>query len=100
MIDQTCQHRREIAFIFFRMAFECIINLSFLLKNYSPELIISYKSYSLKHEKKQMNRINENIRQRNGEVLPIEERMLNSISRAFSVSGVKPEDVKAKELRN
>ena len=100
MLDQTCQHRREIAFMFARMAFECIINASFILKNYSPELILSYKSYSLKHEKKLMKRINENIKQRGGEVLPIEDRMLKSINRSFRVSGVQPEQIKVRELRN
>ena len=44
--DQTCQRRREIAFLLARIAFECIVNLSFLLKNYSPDLLLSYKSYS------------------------------------------------------
>jgi hypothetical protein len=100
ILDQTCQHRREIAFMFARMAFECIINMSFILKNYSPELVLSYKSYSLKHEKKLMNRINENIKQRGGEVLPIEDRMLKSINHSFRVSGVEPEQIKAKELRD
>jgi len=82
------------------MAFECIINTSFILKNYSPELVLSYKSYSLKHEKKLMNRINENIKHRGGEVLPIEERMLKSINHSFRVSRVEPEQIKAKELRD
>jgi len=100
MLDQTCQHRREISFSLARMAFECIINLSFLLKNYSPELILSYKSYSLKHEKKLMDRINNNIEHRNDEILPIEERMLKSINRSFRTSGVDPKYIKAKELRN
>lgn len=100
LLDQTCQHRREIAFMFARMAFECIINASFILKNYSPELVLSYKSYSLKHEKKLMNRINDNIKQRKGEVLPIEDRMLNSINHSFRVSGVEPKQIKARELRN
>jgi hypothetical protein len=100
MLDQTCQHRREITFMFARMAFECIINASYILKNYSPELVLSYKSYSLKHEKKLMNRINENIKQRNGKVLPIEDRMLKSINRSFRASGVEPEQIKARELRN
>ena len=100
MLDQTCQKRRETSFMFSRMAFECIINLSFLLKNYSPDLLVSYKSYSLKHEKKLINVINENIKLRNGEVLPIEKRMLKSISSAFRVSKIKPEDIQPKELRN
>jgi hypothetical protein len=100
MLDQTCQRRRETSFIIARIAFECIVNLSFLLKNYSPDLLLSYKSYSLKHEKKLMDKIKENISKRNDKTLPIEERMLKSINRAFAASGVNPEDIKTKELRN
>jgi len=90
MLDQTCQRRRETSFIFSRMAFECIINLRFLLKNYSEDLLLSYKSYSLKHEKKLMNKILDNIQNRNGETLPIETRMIDSILRSFKASGVQP----------
>lgn len=100
ILDQTCQHRREISFMFARMAFECIINLAFIIKNYSPELLVSYKSYSLKHEKKLMTKINENIALRDGEVLPIETRMINSIFNTFKASGLMPEDINPKELRN
>lgn len=100
MLDQTCQRRRETSVILARIAFECIVNLSFLLKNYSPDLLLSYKSYSLKHEKKLMDKINENISERNEATLPIEERMLRSINRAFKSSGVNPEDIKTNEIRN
>jgi hypothetical protein len=100
MLDQTCQHRREISFMLARMAFECIVNLSFLLKNYHPELLSSYMKYSLKHEKKLMRTINDNIKNRDGEKHPIEERMLKSIESTFEISGIKPEDINAKELRN
>ncbi len=57
MLDQTSQNRREISSILARIVFECIVNLSFLLKNYSSDLLLSYKSYSLKHEKKCMDEI-------------------------------------------
>ena len=100
MLDQTCQRRREISFILGRIAFECIINLSFLLKNYSSDLLLSYKSYSLQHEKKLLDKIKENISKRNDKTLPIEERMLRSINRAFTASGVNPEDISTNELRN
>lgn len=100
MLDQTCQMRREISFVFARLAFECIINLRFLLKNYGQDVLLTFKSYSLKHEKKLMNKIEENIKNRNGDILPIENRMIDSISRSFKVSGVKPEDIKPKELKN
>lgn len=100
MLDQTCQHRREISFMLARMAFECIVNLSFLLKNYSPDLLSSYMKYSLKHEKKLMKTITDNIENRGGAKLPIEERMLKSIESTFEISGINPEDINARELRN
>ena len=68
ILDQTCQHRIEISSMFARLAFECIINLSFLLKNYSPDMLVSYKQYSLKHEKKLMNKINENTERKWGKM--------------------------------
>ena len=32
LLDQICQHRREITFIIARLAFECIVNIRFLIK--------------------------------------------------------------------
>jgi hypothetical protein len=43
MLDQTCQRRREISFILARLAFECIINLRFLIKNSSEEMFRAYR---------------------------------------------------------
>jgi hypothetical protein len=37
-LDQTCQRRRETSFIFGRLAFECIVNMMFLIKNDRPEI--------------------------------------------------------------
>ena len=47
-----------------------------------------------------MDKIKENISERNGETLPIKERMLRSITREFTASGVNPEDIITNELRN
>lgn len=100
LLDQTCQHRREVSSMLARMAFECVVNITFILKNYSPDLLLSFKSYSLKHEKRLMDRINKNIEERDGKVLPIEQRMLNSIKRSFKTSGVNPGDIKTSKIRN
>lgn len=82
LLDQTCQRRRETTFIFSRLAFETIVNITYLIRCASPELFDSYVRYSLRHEKKLHDLIHENIKARGGEELPIERRMLNSIERA------------------
>jgi hypothetical protein len=100
LLDQTCKRRRETTFVFGRLAFECIINLKFLIKNASPELFKSYIQYSLKHEKKLRSEILKNIEERGGEVLDIEQRMLNSINKAFRTSETTPDEVTPSELKN
>jgi hypothetical protein len=88
LLDQTCQHRRETTFIFARLAFECIVNTIFLIKHDRPEIVASYIEYSLRHEKRLRDRLRANIAARDGEVLPIEQRMLRSIKAAVENSGV------------
>lgn len=88
LLDQVCKHRREICEILLRLCFENVVNIRFLLKNYSPEIINSYISFSLRHEKKLYDEINENIKNRSGKIIPIEERMLKSIDLSFQDSGI------------
>lgn len=88
LLDQTCQRRRETTFIFARLAFECIVNTMFLIKNDRPEVVASYIEYSLRHEKRLRDRIRANIAARGGVILPIEGRMLRSIDSAAKSSGV------------
>lgn len=88
LLDQTCQHRRETSFVFARLAFECIVNAIFLIKNDRPEIVRSYIEYSMRHEKRLRDRIRGNIMARSGQALPIEKRMLTSIDRAARNSGV------------
>lgn len=98
LLDQTCKHRRETSFVFARLAFECIVNVRYLISNASSELFHSYRSYSLQHERRLLTRIRENIDSRNGEQLPIERRMIASIERSFRVSGIEIDgNVEAKE---
>lgn len=97
LLDQTCQHRRETSVVFGRMAFECVINLKFLLKNASDELFESYVHYSLKHEKKLRDTILKNIETRGGETLQIEKRMLRSIDKSFLKSEATPEKINTQQ---
>jgi Family of unknown function (DUF5677) len=88
LLDQTCQHRRETTFIFARLAFECIVNTSFLIKNDRPEVVTSYIEYSMRHEKRLRDRIRANIAARGGAPMHIEERMLRSIESSAKTSGI------------
>src|SRR5262245_4864704 len=93
LLDQTCQHRRETTFVLGRLAYECMINVLYLVEHGTEELFQAYVVDALRHERKLQDRITTNIAHRSGIVLPIEERMLRSIDKTFSVSGLKPEDV-------
>jgi phage gpG-like protein len=100
MSDQTCQRRREISFILARLAFECIINLRFLIKNSSEEMFRAYRAYSLKSEKKLKDLTEKRINKRGGKTLAIEERILNSIAKSFDASGISPDEVIPAKLKN
>jgi hypothetical protein len=94
LLDQICQHRREITFIVARLAFECIVNLRFLLKYADdPGVFNSYVAHSMRNERRLQNKIEERIADRGGEVLPVETRMLNSIARVAKASGMLIENV-------
>lgn len=94
------QHRLETSFIFGRLIFETIVSIRFLIKNFSPELIDSYVKNSFKHEARLRNTITKNIAERNGEVLPIEDRMMKSIDRSFKNAGIELSDVSGQNERN
>ena len=62
LLDQICQQRREIAFLVARIAFECIVNLRYLIKFADDaEIFDSYVAHSLRQEKRLHNKIQENI---------------------------------------
>lgn len=91
-LDQVSQRKEEVSFVMMRLIFETIINISYLIKNSSKQLFDSYVFYSLQNDKKLYDKIIQNIANRGGEKLPIEERMLISIQRTFNKSGVRIED--------
>ena len=99
LLDQICQHRRETTFILSRLAFETIVNLAYLIDYGSPELFDQYIRYSLRQEKRLHNRIMANIESRSGVRLPIEDRMLSSISAAAARSGFSIDDLSPDEPR-
>jgi hypothetical protein len=93
-LDQTCQHRRETTFIFGRLTFECIVNTLFLIENDDPEITRSYIDHSMRHEKRLRDTILSNIKDRGGEALHIEGRMLRSIEASAKRSGVELDKIK------
>ena len=100
LLDQTVQRRRETSFVFARLAFETIVSIRFMIKNFSPELVKSYVMHSFKHEIKLRKTIFENINKMEGVVSPIEDRMISSIDRSFAMSGIKLEDLEGYREKN
>ena len=91
-LDQVCQKRMETAMIILRCLGETLINLNYLLEKNNDELSDKFIEYSLREEKRLLNKINNNIKER-GHELPIEKRMKKSIERAFKTSNFKVEEV-------
>lgn len=92
LLDQVCQKRLEIANIIFRCIGECLINLRYLLGEGKSDLYEEYIEYSLREEKRLLNKINANVSKR-GYELPIETRIKISIERAFHKSSFSPNEV-------
>jgi hypothetical protein len=94
LLDQICQRRREITFIIGRLAFECIVNLRFLLKYADDSSVFnSYVAYSMRNERRLKDKIEERVADREGKILPVETRMLDSIERVAKASGMRIEEV-------
>ena len=100
VLDQTCQRRGEIAMIMARLCFETIVNIRYLAKHLSPELMRSYISYSLRYERRLSDLVTSNIADRGGVVLPIEDRMQKSIKRTCAAAGIKLEEIDTRAQRN
>lgn len=100
LLEQVRASRAEIGWVISRMIMETVINIRFFLKHNSPELVASYLHQSLQHEVKLKQLIESNISKRDGEVQAIEARMLRSIDRDFRRSGVDPESIPKKRIRN
>jgi len=100
LLDQTCKHRREISVVITRLIFECIVNLRYMIANASDDLFNSYRSYSLQHELKLLERIEANVAERGGDSLAIEDRMIRSINLSFQASALTRQDVANHRQRN
>src|SRR5699024_3003823 len=88
VLDNVCDQKGEFVQIFTRLAFECIVNTRYLIKNYDEKTIISYKLNSIKTYKRLYTEIKSLIAERNNMVLPIEHRMMSSIENLFAKSNI------------
>ena len=100
LLDQTTQRRRDTSFIFARLVFETVVTVRYLIKYFSPDLVGDYVKSSFKHEVKLRREIEKSISERGGVILPIEDRMLKSIDRAFASAGLDLSDLQGYKGRN
>jgi hypothetical protein len=90
LMGQVVADQGELLWVTIRLLAEGAINLRYLLRDPSIDLIQSYVTYSLYHERDLKRQIEANIQARGGEPLPIENRMLRSIDRTSANSLVDP----------
>lgn len=88
--------RGEVVLALNRSILESAANLRFLLLKNEGRLYDEFIRFSLGPERELYDLIQENIKKRGGEVLPIEERMLRSIDRACGLAGLKVEEIDSK----
>jgi hypothetical protein len=98
-LDQVCKHREETGMILARLVFETTVNIRFLIKHFSKSLIDSYITHSLRHERKLRDTIRAKIEARGGSILPIEDRMIQSIERAAKGADVDLDAIDPKDKR-
>lgn len=85
-LQNICEGKLEICYIINRCIAETAINTKFLLIDGEERVKRNYIKYSLITEKELWETIITNIKGRNGNVLPIEERMQESIQNSFDKS--------------
>lgn len=100
VMEESIERRAELLSILTRLLAEGVINIRFLLQNFSKELIDSYLACSLQHEKELADLIRLNIQDRGGDEFPIEARMLGSIQRTFDNSQISADSLPPKKIRN
>jgi hypothetical protein len=89
-------NRAEVVSALNRSIMESAINLEFLVKTKDDKFFDQFVKFSLGPERELYDAIEANIAARGGEVLPIEQRMMDSIKNVCHASGVKIEEVDRK----
>jgi hypothetical protein len=93
-LQNICEGRLEICHIINRCLAETAINTKFLLIEGEERVKRNYIKYSLITEKELWETILTNVKDRNGDVLPIEERMQKSLKNTFDKSDFDFDEVK------
>lgn len=93
LLQNVCEHKIEICFILNRCIYETQINILYFLKNGEENNYKNYVKNSLITEKEFYKNIEENIKNRNGQELPIEKSMKKSISNSFEISDFEIEEL-------
>lgn len=93
-LQNICEGRLEICYILNRCIAETAINTKFILIEGEDRVKRNYIKNSLITEKELWETILTNVKNRNGDVLPIEERMKKSIQSSFDKSDFDLEEVK------
>lgn len=89
LMQLTCSdNRSEVALSLTRSIMESAFNLEFLVRSNEDRHFDQFVRFSLGPERELYDRIQANIAKRNGDVLPIEKRMLASIDNLCKVSGI------------
>jgi Family of unknown function (DUF5677) len=90
------KNRAEVVHALNRSILESSTNLEFLAAKNDDQCFTQFVTFSLGPERELYDLIQKRIAARGGEVLPIEKRMLESIDRVCSASGMKIEELKQK----
>ena len=93
-LQNICEGKLEICYIINRCIAETAINTKFLLIEGEERVRRNYIKYSLITEKELWETILLNVKDRSGDVLPIEERMQKSILNSFDKSDFDLDEVK------
>jgi hypothetical protein len=92
----TGDDRGEIILGLNRIILESALNLEFLVRSGDDKYFDQFVDFSLGPERELYDQIQNNISARNGEVLPIERRLLGSIDRTCAASGIRIDQVDRK----
>jgi hypothetical protein len=92
-LQNCCEGKLEICYILIRCLAETAINIMFLIAEGEKSVIKNYIKNSLITEKELWQTIISNLNKRNGNILPIEERMKTSILDSFNASDLDINDV-------
>lgn len=94
LLQNICDCKLEICYIVGRCLSETAINIMYMLSNTEQSVIRNYIKYSLITEKEIFEIVSANVRERNGEMESIEDRIQKSIERSFESSDFDFEEVK------